>query len=210
MGMNPWATMWVRPRETIQEITTVNPKYGFWPLAWIYGFPLLLQIAQNAYLGKYLPAYAIVLIAIILACLAGFIGISIVSGLMLWTGKWIKGGSNYYEMRAAIAWSNVPNIVTCITWIILTLIFGRGLYFNTFPEASFVGWQYGIVFIMFIIQLIMAIWSLVIFFKSVSEVQGFSVWKAILNGIFTFVILFIVITVISTLIWGIGSSPQGT
>ena len=206
LKVNPWLTMWVRPRDTIRKIVDFNPKYRFAVLSGIYGFPLLLQIAQNMSLGERLPAYAIVLIALVLCVFAGMIGISIQSALLYWTGKWIGGQGSYLNIRAANAWSNVPNIVTVATWLIFVAMFGNLAFFYEFPEGAFTGAVYTVLFLLSLIQLVISIWSLVIFLHALGEVQGFSAWKALLNVIIPFVIVVAGIWIVGSLVmWGVQS-----
>lgn len=209
MTLNPWKSMWIRPRETIREVVDVDPKQNFWALAGIYGFPLMIQIMQNASVGQSLNNYIIFIISLVLSFVAGYIGISITSLFMLWTGRWIKGKATYLEMRAAVSWSNITNLVRIVTLLILMGVFGREMFFVSFPEMIFTKPQFYLVIVMTIIQFAAAIWSLVLYFISVSEVQRFSVWKAVLNTIFAFVILIILIWFIGTIVsWSTTTTPE--
>jgi hypothetical protein len=109
--------------------------------------------------------------------------------LVYWTGKWIKGKSKYKELRSAVAWGNVPSVVTCAAWVVLALSLGEGLFVEGFyaeamPTATLATFLYGI-------QVIVAVWSFIIFLIALAEVQKFSVLRAIVNVIIPFVILFV-------------------
>jgi hypothetical protein len=204
LKVNPWLSIWTKPRDTIRKIVAYDPNYRFPVLAGIYGFPLLLQIAQNFSLGENFPAYAIALIALAASVIVGMIVMSILSGLLLWTGRWIHGEASFREIRASVAWSNVPNIVTIITWIIFLGIFRNDTFFHTFPGINLTSGEYAAVFILFFIQLLVSIWSLIIFLKALGEVQGFSAWKALLNLIIPSVIVLAVIWIIGTVVmWSV-------
>lgn len=204
LKVNPWSGMWTKPRDTIRKIVSYNPDYCFPILCWIYGLPLLLQFAQNFSLGESLPVYAIILIALVVSPIIGMILMSIIAGLLLWTGRWIHGEGNYKEIRSAVAWANVPHIVTILTWIILMCLFGNETFFNSFPRGPLTYGEYGAVMGLFIIQLVVSVWSLVIFLKGLGEVQGFSAWKALLNLIIPSVIVLAAIWIIGTIVmWSI-------
>src|SRR5688572_25462339 len=96
----PLFKMWVEPRKTVRTIVNKDPKYGFKTLSWIYGFPVLLHFAQSFSLGLNWSSLIILIVAAVLAVFAGMIGISISSGLIYWTGKWIGGKGSYKDVRA--------------------------------------------------------------------------------------------------------------
>ena len=91
LSVNPWTGMWIRPRETIRAILSYNKSYLLMLLYWIYGFPLILQFAQNFSLGNQFSLWAIVGSAVVGAIILGFIGINLGALLFYWTGRWIGG-----------------------------------------------------------------------------------------------------------------------
>src|ERR1700686_5357630 len=124
LSINPWTGMWVRPRETIRAIIQTNPGYMYPLLCFIYGFPMALQLAQNFSLGNRYSAVGIVVGCVILAAILGAIMINIATALFTWTGKWIGGVGTYQQIRAAVAWSNMPSVVNIGIWIINLAVFG--------------------------------------------------------------------------------------
>lgn len=128
LRMNPWLSMWVRPRETIRAIVDANPKYRFFVLSIIYGLPVLLNVAQNSSLAEVWPFVMTIAAALILSPLIGLIGITIASVLLYVTGKWVGGKASFLEVRAAMCWSNVTNVANIILWIILMAMFGNALF----------------------------------------------------------------------------------
>ncbi len=183
--------MWTRPRDTIREIVSFNPGYMFFLLCFIYGFPLILQLAQNFSLGDRFPLTGIIIGALIGAVFLGMLFINIAAGLIFWTGKWIGGIGPFQNIRAAVAWSNVPNLVNCIIWLINISVFKDRIFSATFTETPFVGNELVVMFFTSIVQVVIAVWAFIIALKAIGEVQGFSVWKALLNVLIPFFIIFI-------------------
>jgi hypothetical protein len=181
LSVNPWLDIWIRPRETIRAIVKFNPAYLFYLLAAIYGFPTGLQFAVNLALGERFPLWSIAAGAVILSVGIGYIGLSIISGFLFWTGQWIGARGSYRNIRAAVAWSNVPTLVNVVIWILMMGMFGVGLFMRGFDNTAIVGPQAGVVFIAMIAQTVTAVWSFIILLKALGEVQGFSAWKALLN-----------------------------
>lgn len=194
---NPWLTMWTKPRQTIREIVSTNPKYRFALLSAVYGFPMLLNFAQTLSLGMNVHWGMILAIAVVLSTFVGMLGLSITAGLMYWTGKWIGGKSQFLEMRAAVSWANVTNVVTSLVWLVLIAIFGQDVFMRNFSNTPFMGGEKVAIFFLFTIQTIVSIWSIFILVKAVGEVQGFSAWKGLLN-------LILPVMIVILLAWGIG------
>jgi hypothetical protein len=186
---NPWLSIWTEPRKTVRSIVNTDPKFGFVILSAIYGFPMALNLAQNFSLGASVPAWAILLGALIICTLLGMIGITISTWLLHFTGRWIGGRGSFQTVRTAVAWSNVPNVVTILMGLIMVAMFGRAMFNPAFSATHFMGTQAGIVFIVFLLQAVASIWGFVILLVGLSEVQGFSVWKALLNVLIPFVIV---------------------
>jgi hypothetical protein len=179
---NPWLTIWTQPRSTVAAIVRKNPRYRLWVLSWLHGMPVILHFWQNMTIGTKADLFGTVLIGVLLSFVVGILGITIGSALIFWTGKLIGGQAPFTNVRAAVAWSNVPNIVTVATWILLFAVFKREA-FNLTPLMAGTPptGQYMLVLSVQLVQLIASIWSIVILVKGVAQVQGFSGWKGLLN-----------------------------
>jgi hypothetical protein len=203
---NPWLSIWTAPRQTIRKIVSTDPKYGFGLLSAVYGLPIAFNLAQNFSFTAMLPLWAILLSSLILCTFIGMIGISVSAWLLQVTGRWINGKGKFQTVRAAVTWAQVPNFVTILMWAILLCVFGSQVMGKGFAETQFTGFQAGIVFVVFLVQTIIAIWSFIILLKALGEVQGFSAWKALLNVLIPFVIVGAIIWFVGWLIWGMGTT----
>jgi hypothetical protein len=203
LDVNPWIGMWLRPRETIRAVMNYNPKFRFVLLSIFYGLPMAYNMAQNYSLGDRLPLWAIVLGGLLLSGFMGALAITIGAALFTWTGRWIGGKGNFDKVRCALAWSSgVPNTVVVAIWAILIAIFGSQAFSRMFAETVFVGYQAGVVFLVFLIESIVWVWGFVMLFKSLGEAHGFSSWKAVLNVLIAFIIIFALIWFVGGVFWG--------
>ncbi len=194
---SPWISIWTRPRATIARIVADNPNKSLWLLAAIYGFSSLLNSCQSMSLGSSLSPLAILIIALVLAPLWGYISFSVWSAAVYWTGKWFKGDADYRCVRAAYAWSCVPIAVNVPLWLLMIVLFGGQLFVN-FPE----GYQLSdgmitVLFFILISKVVLAIWSLVIYLNALAEVQQYSVLRAIFNVI----VAGLIVSVVLALLW---------
>jgi hypothetical protein len=198
--VNNWLSIWTKPKETIARVVAENPNKGLWVLAWIYGFCSLMNLFQSAVIGNSLGIGAILVVAIVLAPLWGYASFCVWSAVVHWVGKWFKGQGTFKTVRAAYAWSCVPIAVNVPLWLLMVALFGHQLFLN-FPDAHLMPQSsIMIMFVILIIKVILAVWSLVIYLNALAEVQGFSVLKAILNVVVAGVILGVILFVIWSLL----------
>lgn len=206
---SPWLSIWLEPRATIRKIIAENPKRSLWLLAAIYGFSSLLNSFQSASFGSLWGAFAIFLTALILSPFWGYVAFALWSWVICWTGKWLKGVGDFQTIRAAYAWSCVPLALNGLLWVLMIVFFGRSLFLN-FPENyPLVNAQATILFIILIIKVILAVWSLVIYLNALAEVQQFSVLRAIGNVIIAGLIVGVAFGLLWTLcMYALGASMQ--
>lgn len=184
----PWIRILTRPRETIQKIISYNPNYLLLMLSFIYGFPWILNLAQTASLGRMYPQIQITIAALLLAIPIGYIAFSFFSLLYLWIGKLIRGKGNFLTIRSAVAWSNIPNAISIVIWIVFMVLFRNSLFNDGVTNVP--GFS-NYAMIAFIIQVICSIWAFWILLHTLSYVQKFSIWKALLNIVLVFLVCFI-------------------
>lgn len=184
---NPWLTIWVKPSQTIADIVAFNPRHRLWVLAILHGLPMMLHVAQDYNLGSQYSTLGIVLVALLFSAIFGIIGITVGSAFCYWVGTWIGGKSPFAHVRTAVAWSNVPNIVTIAIWIFQIALFKESLFNGQFLQTS-LPWQKTAIVGAGLVQLGIAIWSLYILICGLAEVQGFSKWRAFANVILAFLL----------------------
>ena len=200
LGVNPWLKIWTKPRETIRAIVAFNPKYRFLLLSAFYGFPCLLNIAQASSLGQSWSLLAILVGALLLSTFVGMISISVTSFLILWTGKWIKGTASYQEIRTAVAWSNAPNGVNVLIWLGLIAYFGANIFAADFIQKVMASNPSTALSLLFFLQTILSVWSIVILINGIAEVQRFTGWKAFLNVVMALVIIVLLMWIIAVVV----------
>ena len=203
IGFNPWLTMWTKPKSTIRSIVDYNPNFGLFILSAIYGFVSLVSSSQSFAIGEIINFYLVVLLCLVLAPIWGYIVFSISSFFVYFTGKWIKGQAKYKEIRAALAWSNIPMIGNLVLWIVLFIIFKQDILKNFPGSFAITNSHRAILFVILLCQLVLGIWVFILYVNSLAEVQRFSVGKAILNiiiALIIFVAIFFVISIVYFLV----------
>ncbi len=200
--LNPWLSMWTKPRATIQQIVDTDPERLVLVLAAIAGFSQTLD--QNARMsgGDALGWPIIFLILAIAGPISGLIGLYIGSVLIRWTGNWMSGNASSQNIRAAMAWSSVPIIWALILWIPGLVLFGQELFttetpiIDATPSLTFIFVGFGV------IELTVGIWVFVVFLKCLGQVQGFSAWKALGNVFLAGLVIIIPIVLVVLVVPG--------
>lgn len=209
--LNPWLSIWTRPRITIRRIVNENPDRSLWWLAAVYGFCSMLNLLQSMTFGNVMGSVGILILALIFAPIYGFISFSIWSWFVFQTGKWFKGQGTFKSVRASYAWSCVPILINIPLWLLMVILFGHQLFTN-FPDAhTLPSVQIFTLFAILFAKVAVAIWSLVIFLNALAEVQEYSVIKAIFNvlvaGLILGVLFFVLWSLLLYALGGVAASP---
>lgn len=195
--LNPWFSMWTKPRATIQQIIDNNPQHLVLLLAAIAGFGEVLNRASFKSLGDRFELPYIFIIAAALGPFLGIIGLYIGSFLFRWVGSWLGGEASTQEIRAAIAWAGVLSIWSLLLWVPELALFGQELFTTATPRidaspllaVTLLGFS--------IAEIILGLWALVVLLKCLAQVQGYSAWKALGNLVLSALVIVVPIMVIT-------------
>lgn len=200
---SPFLSIWVKPRGTIRRIVDSDPTKYVLILAMLTGVSQSLDNASRRNAGDSMPLIAVLAICIIGGSIGGIISLYIGGALFRWSGSWFGGQATSEEVRAAIAWSSLPNIIISFpVWILMLLIYGQEMFTSSTPRMDANPILALIVSLPLLFATIIAgIWSLVLMVKCVGEVHRFSAWKALAAIILgPMVILVPIFCIIGTLV----------
>lgn len=200
-SLNPWKSLWLKPKQTIRQIVNINPSLHVIPimliLAIVYsisdGLDLSNSFERNLIEGNVSPNQISDILYyignLILAGIYMIIGLYLFAWLLHWTGKFLNGHALPRELRAAIAWSYIPSLIKVVIWSSSLIFFGWEMdryYTNDSEEVildlvlgDFIGPSS--LSIIAILTTILSIWSIFTSCQMIGEVQGFSAWTAVWN-----------------------------
>jgi hypothetical protein len=196
---NPWLTIWLKPRGTIRWIVETDPKQQVIMLAILAGIVESLGTASSNSLGDRWSLAAILIVSLMVGPIRGLASLYLGGALLYWVGRLLKGQASPVEVRAAIAWSQVPVIWSGLLLVPQFLLFGEELFTAVTPRIDSNPLLLAALFGFGIIEIIIGGWSFIIGLKCLSEVSRFSVWKAlatILIPIFGIAVIIIAILLI--------------
>jgi hypothetical protein len=176
----PYFTIWTEPRATIRRIVEINPRRSVMLLAMLA--PVLTTLEHQwvaAMSGSKTPPWwpFQVAVEVVGAAIFGIVVLYVNSGLVTWAGRAIGGVGRALEMRAAIAWSEIPTITAAgasIVALLVGLMTPPEVGINGLPKMGQPLIELGGV------HFVLGLWGFVISLKCIGEVHKFSAWRALL------------------------------
>ena len=181
--INPWARIWLQPRRTIRWLVQHDPERQVLLLAGAAGFVGIVDRAILEGLGDHLGWPGILLIGAIIGPILGIIGLLVGAWLLRVTGKALGGQASTGALVTAYAWSSVPAVASLALVAVAIAIFGQELFMARMPRVE-AGGLYALAWNGYAaLKLLLGLWGIVIFLLAVSEVQRFSVARALGNAL---------------------------
>jgi len=199
---NPWISIWISPRDTMKKILRDDPTHLVIALGALAGGVACLNFFLSAALGflptpppavllPYLPV--LTLTSPFLGAALGIAGVYFGGFAMEWSGRALGGVSDGLNVRAALAWSQVPQI--CFSVAMLLILLGSGLWQALVPalpdpNAGTLSATMNQFTTVRGVEAIISIWSFFVMLQCVGEVHRFSAWRALGAALLPGAILF--------------------
>ena len=189
--LNPWFSIWMQPRATMQQILDTDPARMVLMLAIIAGFFEALDQAVIQDLGDRMASWqSVVFSCAIGGPLSGVFGLFVGGYLLRKTGSWLGGSASVREVRAAIAWGSIPMIWLGLLWIPNIALFGDECFTSFTPRLDEDPVLAYAMLFLGLIELIGGIWAIVISLKCLGQAHNFSAWRA-LGSILLVILVFV-------------------
>jgi len=195
---NPFFTIWTRPRATIRGIVNINPAYLVILLTIASGIVQALNDAVRINAGDNLSLQAVLVTALVRGSIGGLIFLYVGAWFVGLSSSWLGGRADSGEVRAAMAWSSVPIVATIPIWLIQLAVAGREMFTTEMPNVVANPALSVFMIVTTVIEVLLAIWSFVLFLKTLGEVQGFSAWRALASLFLIMVIVLVPIVLLVT------------
>jgi Yip1 domain len=171
---NPYLEIWTHPRSTIRRIVSVDPRYQVAFIAGLAGALSTLEAQWQSPVASPSSLWpVVVVIAVLIGTSVSIAGLYVNGVLFKWAGAALGGQATYVEVRAALAWSQIPAIAA-VTLGLLSILFGNGG-----PMMPFRGGYAQGSGSMTLLHAILGIWAFVLTLKCLAEVHRFSAWRAL-------------------------------
>jgi hypothetical protein len=180
-SITPFFTIWTAPRATIRRIVDSDPTRNVIALA-AFGSGVGALAGQwskalgnNANLSVSWPIWVAASVAIQAALGVLFLFIS--GAVFKWSGSLLGGVASRVEVRAAIAWSQVPAIAAGIV-LLIALLLGVPMPTphaapGTLPQIDPAFYK------VMAVEGVLGFWGFIVSLKCMGEVHRFSAWRAL-------------------------------
>ncbi|HSH02453.1 MAG TPA: Yip1 family protein [Anaerolineae bacterium] len=182
--LNPFLSIWVKPRATIRQIVDSDPYHYVIPIALVTGIYQAFDQAADQTSGDHFTLIGILLLAFLLGPLRGLLSIYIGGLLFTWSGSWFGGTADYIQVRAALAWSSVPEIVHLLLLSPYIIVYGR----DWFSSSPFDVNEIGLLFLI-VTSTVIFIWKGILAIICLAEVHQFSLWRSLATIICGYLII---------------------
>lgn len=144
-------------------------------------------ISKN--MGDNLSLSSVIIYAILIGIIFGWLINFIYAFSISWTGKWLNGKGDTQSILRVIAYAFLPLFISLFFLFVQILIYGNSIFQSNY-EYLYIGLFDTILYWTFyIIDFVLVIWSSILLIIGVSIVQKFSIGKAILNLILPILML---------------------
>ena len=166
-AVSPWLTTWFKPRQSISYVINTDPRRHVWLLAAL-GLTggLILQLLLRGW-APVLSDWRALAGIVIGGAILGIIGLYYNGFFFRWSGTLFGGHASPAEVRAALAWGQLPAVLGGAAGLLLSL-----LLVSTGVSKPVVGIIAGLAWI----------WTLVLTWVMFARVQKFGFWETILSA----------------------------
>jgi signal peptidase I len=167
----PWRTLWFHPGAAIEQIVAQRSEAGTIGLAAIVAAvegvlfvsgPLGLLVV-----GRAASFWTSILVIAIASAIVGVVGFYVIGFLVYGLAKGLGGSGSALATRAALIWSSTPLLVSSA--IVLAASFAL-------VEGSS---NLGVQIVLAFLNLVGAIWSIVLTVAMLARIQRFAAWRAL-------------------------------
>lgn len=191
--------IWTNPRMVFKYLNDYQYNKFVILLLVLGGIARGLDRAVFKNMGDNISLIGVLIISILVGGLLGWIAYYIFGWVLSWTGKWLKGEGDSSSLVRIMVHAMIPSLVGVLLFIPQIAMFGNGVFQSDFNIFSCGIVSVIIYFTTTLLELILGIWSFVLLVIGVSEVQKFSIGKAVLNLLLP-ILIFAVLTGIIALI----------
>ncbi len=195
LTLNPWMSIWTRPRATIRQIVDTDPTYMVLALGAAAGIARALGEVSEIPQNEELPLLVKLIIVAVVGALMGLVTLFVAGWLFRWTASWLGGVGTAEQTRAAVAWGQVPLIATLPAVLTLIGLFGMEVFDDYSPETEWQAQLWPVLLVGGGLMVVLSIWTIFTGVKCLAEVHQFSAWRALGACILAFLVIFAIVFV---------------
>ena len=177
-SITPYFTIWTEPRATIRRIVETNPTRNvialaaFGPAVGALSNQWSKALGDTTNLSSLWPIE--VAFSVAFAAVVGVVSLYISGVILKWSGGLLGGVASRVEVRAALAWSQIPAIAAEIV-LLMAVLWGIAI---PHPTAATMLQIDPAFYKVGVIEAVLTIWGSIVALYCLAEVHRFSAWRA--------------------------------
>lgn len=193
---SPWITIWAMPRATVRHILDTTPGRWVHLLAVAGGVAEGYCRAAMKDVGDQHSLFVVLGMYFMIGAVSGLIALYVGGWSLTWAGWWLGGRGTFPQVRAALAWGQVPIIWALSLFVIGLLFFGNEVFASYTPTIDA---RPALTLSLLLIYSVVMVWWVIVQAKCLAEAHQFSVWL----GLGSFVVAGVVMAMFMFLIEGL-------
>ncbi|RZJ81704.1 MAG: YIP1 family protein [Flavobacterium sp.] len=170
--------IWLEPKRVFRFLNDYRQDKYLVLLLVLFGIQQALSRAESSFEDTRNPLPNI-LINVFLGALFGWLGQYIYALFIRLTGNMLGGKSDTRSILRVLAYSSIPVICSLVFFIARYMMLGNDIFSTDVSHLGLTAVTLNYLFIA--LQTILAIWTIVLCVVGISEIQKFSILKAIAN-----------------------------
>jgi hypothetical protein len=202
-SITPFFTIWTEPRATIRRIVDTDPTRYVIALAAIGpGLNALAgqwskAMSSTSNLSVLWPVW--VAFSVAFQAALGVVGLYIGGAILKWSGGLLGGVASRVEVRASMAWAQVPGIAFEIILLIAVL--------SGVPMPQAIGGALPHIdpafYKVLVVEVVLGLWGGIVGLYCLAEVHRFSAWRAFCSTLIPAIVAMIVIGVVVFVVYAL-------
>lgn len=191
-----FSKIWLEPRMVFKFINNTGYEKYMPLLLVLAGISRAFDKAVEKNMGDNTSLLSLVLICLLVGGLVGWLSYYVYAGLVSWTGEWLKGEGDTASLVRMMAYASLPSVISLVFLFPQLAIYGIEL-FKSDGDITSGDLAHKLMFWGTIaLELILAVWAIVLIVVGTSEVQKLSIGKAILNLILPVLVIAVPLIII--------------
>jgi hypothetical protein len=121
-----------------------------------------------------------------------------------WIGKFIGGKGSFLDIRCAISWSNVTQVASTVLIAMMLAVFKNDFFSKQFVDQTFENWPLVFVIIFLVGEVVLSIWTFIIFVGAIAAAHRFSIWMSLLNQVLVIALYLCLVFIVGKLMTFMG------
>jgi Yip1 domain len=173
--------IWITPYPVFKFIRERGYEKNLWPILILIGVANVLDQDNFLSINGEFWNLGMLIFKVVASIIISFVSMYVYAGLISWTGGWIGGQPQTWNIYKVISYASIPTICTIAIWVLRQLITGSITLEEIENSEHDLSVMMFLSYALLLVDFVLSIWALVLMVTGVSEAQKFGAGKAFLN-----------------------------